>query len=125
MEHGLTDEELAGYVAGWRRRDAEAAAQAVVWRADVRARVVTAAGLLVSQFGAKRVVLFGSLARGDASPGSDVDLLVEGLSTDVFWDAAAAVDRVLIDVPVDLVPAHLARPEVLERAREEGEVIVG
>lgn len=125
MEHGLTDEELEGYVAGWRRRDEEAAARAIAWRTDVRARVVRAVELLVQRFGATRVVLFGSLARDSATPGSDVDLLVEGLSADTFWDAAAAVDRVLMDVPVDLVPAQFARPEVLERARQEGEVMVG
>lgn len=33
--------------------------------------------LLVERFGARRVLLFGSRARGDAGPGSDFDVFVE------------------------------------------------
>lgn len=125
MAAALTEEELIAYVAGWRARDQQHAERAAIWRDEVRGHVDEAARLLVERFGATRVVLFGSLVRGTAGPGSDVDLLVEGLPAATFFDAAAAVDRVLGDVLVDLVPAEFARPEVLERARAEGEVLRG
>lgn len=32
---------------------------------------------IVKEFGPRRIILFGSFARGDARPDSDVDLLVE------------------------------------------------
>ena len=38
--------------------------------------------LLVERFGARRVVLFGSRARGDAHPDSDFDIFVEMESKD-------------------------------------------
>lgn len=37
---------------------------------------------VLREYGARRVFLFGSMARGDARPGSDVDLACEGLPLD-------------------------------------------
>lgn len=46
-------------------------------RGAVRARLAEAVGRMAArQPEVERVVLFGSLARGDAAPGSDADLLV-------------------------------------------------
>ncbi|MFW6174771.1 MAG: nucleotidyltransferase domain-containing protein [Chloroflexota bacterium] len=50
-----------------------------------------------------RVILFGSMASGDAAPGSDVDLMVEVDETDIrFLDRSLAyrVDGVSIGVDV-------------------------
>ena len=80
--------------------------------------------VLVSDYGATRVVLFGSLARDEAGPASDVDLLVEGLDDSLLFDAIAACSRVL-GTEADLVPAHRARPSVRARVEQEGLVLHG
>ena len=125
MPEPLTAEDLSGYAAGWRARDRRAAADAAAWREAQRPAIEAAARLLVEDFGARRVTLFGSFHRGTATPGSDVDLLVEGLEPGRFFDAAAAVDGLLEGLPVDLVPAAFARAEVLAAARSDGEVLCG
>ena len=40
---------------------------------------------LAGQWGARDVRVFGSVARGDASPSSDVDFLVEFEPVAAFW----------------------------------------
>jgi predicted nucleotidyltransferase len=63
-----------------------------------------AAVVLKSRFHARRVVLFGSLAHAAwFTPDSDVDLAVEGLSSDDYWRAWRAVEDIIGDRQVDLV----------------------
>ncbi len=66
-------------------------------------------------FGARSLPLFGSYARGEAAPGSDLDFLVEfeegrGLFRDYSGLALFLED--LFGLKVDLVKAHLLRPEL-------------
>jgi len=59
----------------------------------------------ISTLGVKSLALFGSLARGDAGPESDVDILVEfqGSSTfDRYMDLKFFLEE-LLNRPVDLV----------------------
>jgi predicted nucleotidyltransferase len=67
-------------------------------------KVRLAATLLKSQYGARRVVLFGSLAhRGWFTPDSDVDLAVEGVSSADYWRAWRAAEEAIGDRQVDLI----------------------
>lgn len=69
--------------------------------------------MLREQFGVQRVILFGSLARKEwFTVDSDVDLAVEGLAPERYWDAWREVERVLPDVPVDFVEIETARPSL-------------
>jgi uncharacterized protein len=88
---------------------------------------------IVEKFAPERVVLFGSVARGDESPDSDVDLLVvfdhiEGRRHDV----AVSIQRSLDDIgaPVDVLVTdedEIARrgdvPGVLRVALRQGTVV--
>lgn len=107
--------------AGARARQERAAAAA--WRARMLARLPAVARMLRGDFGARQVLLFGSLARGEAGPGSDVDLLVDGLAMADLIRATVRAERLLEEAHADLAPRASARPEVRARAESEGRVI--
>ena len=73
------------------------------------------------QLGATNVRLFGSVARGDDGPDSDIDLLVD-LAPNVGLFALGRMrseaERIL-DAPVDLVPANSLKPDVAGRVFAE------
>ena len=82
--------------------------------------------------GAKRVVLFGSLARGEVGKRSDVDLIVVLDAPGRFLDRLALVDEALRDrdVPLDALVytsdefAELSRSRpFVRRALREGRVL--
>lgn len=92
---------------------------------------------LVERFDPRRIILFGSRARGQAKPGSDYDLLV---IEDGMTEPTAAVDRVgefhvdLVDLdapPVDVLLYtqaefdywRVGRNNVVARAAREGQVV--
>ncbi len=88
---------------------------------------------LVRQFGPLRIILFGSRARGEAGPHSDVDLLVVLPHVADKRQAAIAMRQALADLPVckDIIvttPEEIARRgqlvgTVLRWALREGKVV--
>lgn len=115
----LTGEGWKSYLEGARRRFAvpELAEPEKKDREHLLERVRRAAGILKNQFGARRVLLFGSLAqpywfRED----SDVDLAVEGLKSGKdYWEAWKVVEEIIADRLVDLIEIESAG-ESLRRA---------
>jgi len=79
---------------------------------------------LFKRFDLERLGVFGSMARGDAGPRSDVDVLVsfrEGRKTfDNFIDLKLFLED-LLRTEVDLVTLDYMRPRV--RARVLGEIV--
>lgn len=69
---------------------------------------------IVREFNPEKIILFGSHARGDAGRWSDVDLLVVMPDGTDQRQSAAAIRRVLADLPVakDIV---IATPDILAR----------
>ena len=88
---------------------------------------------IIRDFHPLRLVLFGSHARGDAHPESDVDLLVVLPQVTNKRQVTVAIRRALTDLPVckDIVvttPEELARRDalvgtVLRPALREGKVL--
>lgn len=80
---------------------------------------------LVRQFGVRRLALFGSVARGENSPASDVDVLVEfdGAATSGRYFGLQFYIEDLLGRPVDLVTTKALRTE-LRRAIEADAVDV-
>lgn len=81
---------------------------------------ITAAG---KQFGARRIRVFGSVARGEESADSDIDFLVDfPTGYDLFAQRMPLAERLaeITGRPVDLIPEHELnrhlRPYVLAEA---------
>ena len=117
----LTQEEIADYRAADRQRKIRS--EQVQQQRLERARVVAhqAAALLKTQFGASRVVLFGSVARERLfHRDSDIDLAVEGIENRDFWRAWSALDRVAGKFEIDLVDIETASPRLLAILDQKG-----
>lgn len=73
---------------------------------------------IVSRFNPDKIILFGSHARGEAGPDSDVDLLVVMPVHGSKRQKAIEIDGALADrrIPLDLI---VVRPEEFERARDQ------
>jgi predicted nucleotidyltransferase len=76
---------------------------------------------IASQYGAYHVRIFGSVARGEAGPESDIDILVEmepGRS--LFDHAALMLDlEKLLGCKVDVITERSLRPRIRERVIRE------
>jgi len=93
-------------------------------RAEALEIAKRAAEILKTRFGATRVIVFGS-ARGDAPwhEGSDLDLAVEGLPKENFWDAYyAMMDLMPSELDFDLVDIERAPDELAARILGEIEM---
>jgi predicted nucleotidyltransferase len=115
--------EFDPYVRAWRERwerERHSDRQAAELALETARRL--AAGLR-ERYGAVRVVLGGSLARGDFRVGSDIDLAVEGLEPDAIFAAGAELEREAAGLTVDLVPLESASPDYLRLLEREGIVL--
>ena len=88
--------------------------------ARLRGVLPDAARLLRDRHGARRVVLFGSLRGTAVTEFSDVDLAVEGLTSDRYFEALAEL-MALFGGPVDLVRLETAPQSLRERIAADGE----
>jgi uncharacterized protein len=81
---------------------------------DVEAAIDEMVRRIVDQFAPERIILFGSHARGDAGPDSDVDLLVvmpvNGSKRDMEIEIGVALHD--IRIPKDII---IASPQEVER----------
>jgi uncharacterized protein len=67
-------------------------------------RVPELATVLKSQFGATRIVIFGSLATPETfTHWSDIDLAAWGIVPERFYEAVATLNELSSDIKVDLV----------------------
>ncbi|HDH97809.1 MAG TPA: nucleotidyltransferase domain-containing protein [Deltaproteobacteria bacterium] len=77
--------------------------------------------LLRQRYGAKRVVLFGSLARTKTfSSWSDIDLAAWGIAPDKFFSAVAAVTGLSPDFRIDLVEPDTCREAMKDSIQKHG-----
>jgi predicted nucleotidyltransferase len=83
----------------------------------VQRKIDTMVRRIVKRFGPERIVLFGSHARGDAGPDSDVDLLVvmsvRGSKRNKAIEIAVALDDIRIPIRRARKGTALISPDVI------------
>jgi predicted nucleotidyltransferase len=80
-----------------------------------------AATLLRKKFGAKKIVIFGSLTNEDAfSAWSDIDLAAWGIPPNRFYSAVAAITALSPLFNIDLVEPDNCRETIKEAIYREG-----
>jgi len=80
----------------------------------------------LERFGVRRLALFGSRAREDAQPGSDLDFIVEfeKKSFDAYMDLKFFLEE-LFGASVDLVLTNTIKPRLRDRILEEAVDVQG
>lgn len=115
--------EFESYIRGWHQRWRERRRVDAVAARRARRIAERLAELLRDHYGARRVVLVGSLARGDFSVGSDIDFAAEGIPDEAFFRAGAEIEAAAEGLHVDLVPIESADPAFLAHMSAEGIVL--
>lgn len=112
----------AEHIAYWRKKRDEQRARDAALATQARAHLPPIIELLTREFGATKIILFGSLAKGQFSEGSDIDLAVAGIPKRDFFYALAAVNR-LSDVWIDLKPLEDLDEHFAQRITTTGELL--
>jgi predicted nucleotidyltransferase len=84
-------------------------------------RAIDAAAELLRGLGATEVFVFGSAARGELRPGSDVDLAVSGLPPSLFFRAVSKASDILRR-PADLIDLDDETP-IVRYLKASGELV--
>jgi predicted nucleotidyltransferase len=117
----ITPEQMAEYKRYARAREAQRTA-ALAQRKERAWEVARrAAEVLKTEFGATRVVVFGSLAHGSWwHESSDIDLAAAGIPERSYWSAWGAVEALSSDIEINLALLEAVKPSILESIAREG-----
>lgn len=114
-----TDPEFMRYAATQVRRELLHRASIEERAARLKAGAKHAAQELTLRYGDVHVWLFGSLAWGIPHATSDVDLMIEGLKPDHFFEAIKLVED-LVGTHLHFVRAEEAEASLVSRVKREG-----
>jgi predicted nucleotidyltransferase len=104
-----------------RKRRAKFSAEISARRRRAISTAHKAAKLLKSEFGAKEVILFGSLAqRASFSLHSDIDLAVRGIAPEKFYAAVSAMMDFSPEFKIDLVEPEDCSPAMFKNIEKDG-----
>ncbi len=78
--------------------------------------------ILVEEFNANKIILFGSLVKGDFNQESDIDLAVAGIPSSKYFQALGKVN-LFSDRWINLKPLESLEKHFLKRVLETGECI--
>lgn len=99
----MTEPEIAEYRKHWQKRVEREAAHRRELTATARTEAIRVMQVLVREFGASRIYLFGSLTKKDQfHERSDIDLAVQGIAPERFFKAWATACSGS-NVPIELV----------------------
>lgn len=74
--------------------------------------------------GVERVIIYGSRAKGNFKPGSDIDLTVDGLlEWDKFLQLEVALDDLMLPYIIDLsLKSHIDNESLKEHIKRKGKI---
>jgi uncharacterized protein len=120
----LTREQIATYRATAVRRRQQMAAEEAKRRQEAWAVARRVGELLKEEFGASKVVVFGSLARPTGfSQWSDIDVAAWGIAEADVWPAMWAAQKMSEQFEVNLVDVASCRPNFLAQIEQEGVIL--
>jgi predicted nucleotidyltransferase len=124
MPGEISKEQMARYRTTAQRRQQQKARQLALRQQRAWRVVQRAAPLLKTKFGAKQVVVFGSVLAADRfHQHSDVDLAVWGLDETRYYRAVAQLLDLDPAISVDFVEVEFASPVLRAVIEQEGVVL--
>jgi predicted nucleotidyltransferase len=117
----VTENDMALYRATARRREAQERGQQAQRLERAWSVAQQSAKMLKERFGAKRVILFGSLTQTDFfHPRSDIDLAITGVSGRFFWRAWSTLDTLGSEFEIDLIDIETASETLRLEIEQKG-----
>ena len=110
------------YVAYWQHRRVEQERHRQQLAKQARQDLQPVVEILVDEYKVKKIVLFGSLAKGGFSQESDIDLAVEGIAPSDYFPVLAKINSVS-ERWIDLKPLEALDPHFLKRVLQTGETL--
>ena len=107
------------FVDYWQQRRHQEEAQIKLAKQQAWDQAQRATTLLKQEFGATRILVFGSLVKNRFSLESDIDMAVAGVAKDRFFEAVAAVNGGC-DRWIDLKPIESLEPYFWQRIQSQG-----
>jgi hypothetical protein len=80
---------------------------------------------ILADYGAKKISIFGSYARGEANPESDIDIIVEFSERKTLLDIVGIEQEIseALGIKVDLLTEKSISPYLVDRIKKEMMVI--
>jgi len=111
------------YINYWRDRQARQDAESKALARQAWEDVKHIANLLMSEFGAAEIIMFGSLVNGkNFDVESDIDVAAKGIPPQLFFSAMTAANRISHQW-VDLKPLESLDTHFLEKVLKTGKSI--
>jgi len=116
----MNKEEFDKYLAGHVRQIAQEEKEMRKLARQAEKKAQRIAEVLLKKYDVSKVYLFGSLAWGDFTRDSDIDLAVVGLPEELFLEVYGVAEDMATPLKVDLMLLETAEPSLKERVLREG-----
>ncbi|HAC64803.1 MAG TPA: DNA polymerase subunit beta [Cyanothece sp. UBA12306] len=110
------------YIVYWQKRLIEQQNKNEYLSKQARQNLEVIVKILQEEFRVKKIILFGSLVKGNFTEKSDIDLAVSGIPPEDYFMVLARVNS-LSNFPIDLKPLEALEPYFLQRGLETGECL--
>ena len=117
----ISEAQFDLYLQGLRQRDAQRKQRLSKRQERARQIANSAANVLKTEFGARKVILYGSLAHEAwFRENSDIDLAVTGIPAKLFWRAWVTVARLSTDIEINIIDLADAKQSLVREIELTG-----